>query len=154
MGLRVEQLFDPMADTTLNSLGKLMNWIFIMFLVIINFDHFLFKSLFFSIKAIPIGVFVIHKSVFYWLTAISTVLPVIAIQLVAPIVIIIFLIHSSFGIVSKSVPNINIFFLSIIVTVFIGLAVFLFSLPYFAETVKHSITMIDSKILDFLKQIK
>ncbi len=151
MGLRASRMFDPMSSSTMNSLGRLMNWMSIMFLIVFGFDHFLLRAMFFSTEMIPIGGFLAGQNVFYWLVTLSAGIPFIALQVIAPMLTVIFLIHTSFGLVAKSVPNINVFFLSATITVFIGMSVFMFSLPYFSNVIESKIYEMNEQVIYLLQ---
>jgi len=153
MALGAAQSFDPQAKASLSIFASFMNKIVIMLFLIYNIDHFLINTIFFSFKTIPINAFSLNKSSFYWIIAFSSTIPTIAFQAVAPILVVLFLVKAAFGLVSKSVPQINIFFISSIVTIFIGMGTFFLSLPYFVKFVEKNFLLIDEKIILFLKSL-
>ncbi len=153
MGLGMAQGFDPTAKTSLSLFAGLMSRITVMLMLVLNLDHFFIKALHFSLKAVPVGGFSPEKSIFYWLTALGTTIPATAFQIVVPIVTVIFLIQTAFGLVSKSVPQINIFFISSIVTIFLGLGVFALSMPYLFTFVEENFARMNDQILHFLRSL-
>ncbi len=154
MGLGMSQIFDPTAATNISIFSSFMSRITMMVFLIYNIDHFLIQALYFSMKIIPVGGFLMDKSLFYWLTVLGTGIPAIAFQVVMPIIAIIFLIQVAFGIVSKAVPQINIFFISSIVTIFIGLGVFMFAMPYLLSFTEKQFFIMNEKIIQLLNQLK
>lgn len=153
MGLGAAQAFDPTIGSMTTDFSSLLVRVSILLFLVLNFDHYFIQALYFSLKTIPIGSFTVHQPVFYWIVSLSFVIPTLAFQIVAPIIVVILLIHVAFGLVSKSVPSINIFFISTIVTIFIGLGVYMFSLPYFAGVVEKEFFKMNEEIFYLIKTL-
>ncbi len=154
MGLGAAQMFDPQTQSMSNDFAVLFTRLVTMLFLIMNIDHYLIQALYFSFESIPVGAVAMNQPVLFWLIGLSTSIPAVAFQMVAPIIVVILLIHVAFGIVAKSVPNINIYFLSSIVTIFIGMGVFLFSLPHVASGVEQEFFKINQEILKLIRAVK
>jgi len=153
MALSAAQAFDPVAKTNLPIFASFLNKLLIMLFLVYNMDHFLIKALFFSFEAVPVGGFTPGQPMINWIISLSASIPIVAFQVVAPIMVVIFLVQLAFGLVSKSVPQINIFFISSTVTIFIGLGIFLLSMPYFMTFMEKQFFLMNKEIITFLKGV-
>ncbi len=153
MALGAAQAFDPTSSANLELLASFLIRVFSVVFLVYNFDHFYILALKFSFSALPVGGFDLNGSVLSWLISISFVIPYVAFQAVAPIIAVIFLVQTAFGLVSKSVPQINIYFISSIITIFIGMAVFFISLPYFVSFAETKLMEVNQNILILIRNM-
>ncbi|MDD5456591.1 MAG: flagellar biosynthetic protein FliR [Candidatus Margulisbacteria bacterium] len=133
-GMHIASVIDPMTREQQSLIGQLQYIIAILLFLVFNGHHYILTALFYSFKLIPLGT----------LTFGSTVLPqtfikilsysfVVGLQLAFPIIAILFLIDFSLGIISKGIPQMNVFLTSMPLKSFAGFAALFIAFIYFGN---------------------
>lgn len=121
VGFSMSQYYDPSTAGNSTPLERFFNWFAIIIFLTFNFHHIIISAIIKSFEVVPIGnnilninfinsVFDIFANSFY-----------IAMQLAAPVVIVIFITDFALGLISRTVPQLNIFMLSLPIKIFFGL---------------------------------
>lgn len=148
MGLSVSKTLDPAFGLEISIIGRLVYMFGLVVFVLINGHHLMFSALNTSFSLFPIAGSVNYSLGFLnQLVKIITDLWVVAIQLAAPVVLLIFLFDFAFGLVSKVAPQVNVFMLGFQVKPFLGVLIFLFALPIFAGKIESLIEQLLPTIL-------
>ncbi len=131
MGFGMASFFDPQSNsqtTVLSQVGLVMG---ILFMFITNIHHEIFMSLIKSFEVIPIGLpswefASMGKNLLYFVVTTFE----IAIRLSMPVLAVMIIIHFVMGVISKTAPQMNLFFnVSFIVNFAAGLTLVALSLP-------------------------
>lgn len=135
MGLSVAQSFDPLSGSQSTIVSRLMQLIALVLFMDINGHHLLLSAVFHSFKVIPIGgvanfpatldsIFVVVTQMFY-----------MGVQIASPIILVIFLLDFSFGLISRVAPQVNVFMLGFQMKPSLGLTIFMLLLPLLTSRV-------------------
>lgn len=122
MGLSVANILSPTTGAQTSITGAFLYLVALLTFFIVNGHHLLISALYHSYTGIPLISFIdfsrpdlllhlLNLLAFFWLSAI---------QLCAPILLLIFLVDFSFGIVSRVAPQVNVFMLGFQVKPTIG----------------------------------
>ncbi len=112
MGLNMSQVFNPVDESETNILGEIIYLAAVLIFFLINGHHYLIRALEYSFSVVPIGKFSVTQSVFDLLVKYAANVFVIAVKVAAPILISFFLVHIAEGIISRVIPQMQIFFVT------------------------------------------
>ena len=96
----------------------------------INAHHWFFRALVDSFALIPPFHFALSSSFVGYLVDMAGTMFVIALKVGAPIIVVLILTSVSFGLMARTVPQINIFIVAMPLKIVVGLLFVVFSLPY------------------------
>lgn len=121
VGFSMSQYFDPSTAGSSTPLERFFNWFAIVIFVTLNFHHILLSAIIKSFEVVPLGILKINSNVFIVVLDVFAKSFYIAMQLAAPVVIVVFLTDFTLGLINRAVPQINIFLLSLPVKTLVGL---------------------------------
>ncbi len=128
-GLMMAGAFDPLFSGQVTILGQFFYFLAVVFYLSINGHHLLFLSLRESFTVIPLtGPFVSSPVIWRYLQTCSAVF-LLAFQIAAPVIIVLWLLDIALGLLSKAVPQIHVFIVGLPLKVALVLLVFLLLLP-------------------------
>lgn len=120
MGLSIGSVYDPSTQTQSTLYGSLYNWMAMLLLFAVNGHHFIIYSLVKSFEVLPIGVVEILKFSVSDVVIMFTRTLGVAFQICIPVVIILLLTDIIMGVISRTVPQLQIFILAIPVKIMLG----------------------------------
>jgi flagellar biosynthetic protein FliR len=149
MGLSVAQALDPVFGSNISVVGRLMFYLSLMIFVTINGHHMLLSGLHQSFVAIPAGapLNIFNGKLTIQLLDLGKEMWLIAIQLSAPVVLLIFISDFTFGIVSRVAPQVNVFMLGFQVKPALGLFALLLSLPLLTRYIANLVEKMGVEIV-------
>ncbi len=151
LGLAIAQLFDTMTESTANVIGEVIMVFATLIFLLINGHHFIISSLAYSFKVVPIGTYVVNEKVFILLTKYSAMIFLIAVKLAAPIMVSFFLIHIASGIISRVIPQMNVFFVLQPGKIVMGLLFLSLLTPIYVVVIRDLLTLFEKNIIELIK---
>ncbi len=149
MGLSIATAFDPSTGAATSIVGKLVFYMAMVVFLILNGHHMVLSALHQSFKAIPAGTLINLSGNFVsQLINLGSTMLLVAVQLAAPALLLIFLLDFSFGIVSRVAPQVNVFMLGFQIKPTLGLIAILFTMPLM---IKHIGSIIEEMMLELVK---
>lgn len=129
MGFNTSNIFLPESGDSTNGFSALHRLLIILVFLSLNMHHIYLNSIYDSFRLIPLG--------FAWPTAeltqvlvhISATLFVTALQLAAPTLVGLLFATAALGLISRAVPQANVFVLSFPISFFTGLFIYMAMLP-------------------------
>lgn len=131
IGFGMINVVDPQHRVQVPLMG---NFYYILaFLLLLSFDghHMIINALVDSYKFIPIGKFIIKKKSAFMMVDVLAKSFATGFKLSAPIVIVIFLADLLLGILSRTIPQMNVFVVGMPLKILIGLVIISVSIPIF-----------------------
>ncbi|MDX1708937.1 MAG: flagellar biosynthetic protein FliR [Desulfobacterales bacterium] len=136
MGLAIAHVMDPSAGQQVPLLSQFFQlFAFLMFLIL-NAHHWFLKALAGSFQLVPPFGFRFNGSLIELLMGMAGNMFVIGIQVGAPIIAALLLTSIAFGLIARTVPQMNILFVAMPLKIMIGLLFIGFSLPYLSAFLK------------------
>lgn len=136
MGFGTANLMIPDAKAQMNSFTA-MHRIFLMLIFLsLNLHHNYIYALSDSFRLIPSGGFHLNGEIGLKLIEVSAGVFITAVKLAAPVLVALMFTMAALGLIARTVPQMNIFTMSFPTSFFIGLLVYIASLPYFPQLVK------------------
>lgn len=136
MGFGIGNLIDPVTRAQSPLLGAALNLFAVTLFFSLNAYHVLLRGLMWSLQAFPPGLTNPSINAPDVITQFGRVF-VTGLQLVAGIAVLILLVDLAVAAVSRTMPQMNVFMLSIPLKVLIGLVVLVISLPYMMATIER-----------------
>jgi len=134
MGMAIANVFDPASNSQIGIVGQIAVVLAMLMWMIVGAHHAVLLSLADSFTLFPMG----HAwSMQGWdtLNNAAAGLFSLSIRLCAPILLLMTLCYAALGLLSRAVPQIQIFFVSFPLTISLGLIVFTLSLPAFISLI-------------------
>jgi flagellar biosynthetic protein FliR len=133
MGLAIARVMDPAAGQQIPLLAQFFQlFAFLMFLAL-NAHHWFLKALAHSFELIPPFGFKLGGSLIEQLMDVAGHMFVIAIKVGAPVIAVLMLTSIAFGLIARTVPQMNVLFVAMPLKIMIGLLFIGFSLPYLSS---------------------
>lgn len=146
MGLTIAESLDPVTHQNVPILGQFYLYIASMVFIYMNGHQWIFENVFTSYKTLPMGLDFsftpkLTEQIIYF---ISQLFP-IAFSVIMPIFAILFVLDIALGFMSKMMPQMNIFMVSLPLKIYIGMAcmvIFMHSTAVYMSSMTQS--MLDS----------
>ncbi|MBL0716033.1 MAG: flagellar biosynthetic protein FliR [Desulfosarcina sp.] len=130
MGLAIANIMDPATSTQIPTLAQAYNLMAMLIFLTIDAHHWFFRSLVESFDLLPLFHFRLSASMISHLFDTAGSMFVIAIQVGAPVIVVLILTSVAFGLLARTVPQMNIFIVAMPLKIVVGLVFVILSLPY------------------------
>jgi flagellar biosynthetic protein FliR len=121
---------DPVTSAQVSIIAQLINIIAILIFLTINAHHMFLRALAESFRLIPPFNVQFSNSLIEQLISISGNMFIIAVKVGAPVIVSLLLTSAAFGLISRTVPQMNVFLVAIPLKIVVGLLFLAFALPY------------------------
>jgi flagellar biosynthesis protein FliR len=138
MGLAVANIFDPMSAGELSIIGEFYYLVSLIVFLLIDGHHYAINALIRSFDLVPLGGAVFGAGISAYVTSLISMVFILAIKLSAPVVITLFIVNLVLGILSRTVPQMNVFIVGFPLSIGVGLAMIALSLPVFKMVVEKA----------------
>lgn len=151
IGFGMANVIDPQNKTQVPLMGNFYYILSFLLLLSINGHHFIISALVDSYKFLPIGAFKYTGDTINIIVNTLSKTFEIGFKLSTPIVAIIFLTDIILGIISKTIPQMNVFVVGMPLKVLIGLLIILISMPIFFTAINSIFDLMINDIYKFIK---
>jgi flagellar biosynthetic protein FliR len=129
VGFSMAQAYDPTLQIASSQYGKTYYWLTIAVFFGLDLHHRLITALLLSFRIVPLGSVVIQGTTVEGIVKLFSQMMVMAVNLAAPMIIALLLVDLVLGVISRSIPQINILMMSLSMKTAISFVVFLLLLP-------------------------
>lgn len=137
IGLSMSQIYDPQMGSQVTITSRFMDTFAYLIFLLVDGHHYLLKSLVNSFYVLPIGTAkIINDGMLAFTEELFSFIFTSAVTIAIPITISIFLVNLLLAFMAKIMPQMNVFVVGMPLKIFIGLAVFIVSVPYIGELIK------------------
>jgi flagellar biosynthesis protein FliR len=151
MGLSIAQVFNPIEETDRNIIGEILYLSSILIFILLNGHHFLVRALDYSFTVIPLGKNIISSGLNDLIIKYSAGVFIIAVKIAAPVIITFLLIHIGEGIVSKVIPQMQIFFVAQPLKIGLGFFLIIVTCPLLFYIIKNLLKAFEDNLYDLIK---
>jgi flagellar biosynthetic protein FliR len=151
MGLAIANVMDPADSQQIPILAQLNNLVALLIFFALNAHHWFIRALTQSYRLVPPLNFHFDGSLMEHLIQLAGNMFVIAIQVGAPVTAALLVTTVAFGLVARTVPQMNVFIVAMPLKIGVGLLFLGFSLPYFSAFLKKIFNGLGQHILIMLK---
>lgn len=153
MGLSISSLVDPQSGVSTPVVGQFQSIVAIFIFLILNGHLFLIEALQLSYEAVPVAGLKLTGSAVNLFVHISGSVFVAAVKIGAPVIVSIFLTDVLLGIIARMVPQINVFFLGMPLTIGIGIVLLIASLPFFVVVFEKLVGSFEAQTLELVRMM-
>lgn len=154
MGFGVVTLIDPQADVHVPIIGQFYSLLALMIFLGLDAHYYFISAMVKSFQLIPPFNVNINPSIYEYLIRLTKGIFIIALKLGLPVSAILVITNIVLGFISKVIPQINIYMVSVPMMIGIGLLLIGLFLPLFALLVKRIIGGMDGEIIGLLRLLK
>jgi flagellar biosynthetic protein FliR len=151
MGLAIANVMDPEISEQVPLLAQLNNLISLLVFLSINAHYWFIKALTQSFRLVPPLNVNFGNSLMEQLVKLSGNMFIIALQVGAPVIAAMLLTSVAFGLVARTVPQMNVFIVAMPLQIGVGLLFIGFGLPYFSAFLKQIFSDLGQDIILMLK---
>ncbi len=153
MGLAMSSVFDPSTTSQMPIIGQLAVTIALLLWMISGAELMMIKGFADSFAQFPVGT-AWNVEAWQGLSALVSRMFVIALKIMAPVLLLMLMVYVALGLVSRAVPQIQVFFVSYPLTIGLGLFLFSVSLPAMAILLNDVFSTLDQHIDGMLELLR
>jgi len=133
MGLAIANVFDPSTGSQSSIIAQFKYMAAMLIFLSIDAHHWFFRAILESFVIIPPFGFKLNTSLIEYLIVLSGDMFVIAVKLSAPLIVAMLFTSVALGLVARTVPQMNVFFVAMPVKLFVGFIFIGLTLPAFSS---------------------
>lgn len=153
IGFGMVSVFDPISNIQVPVTANLYYILAMTIFLLTNGHHMLIKALYQSFDLVPLGSAVLGTNFADNIIGIFTQLFAMGFRIAAPVVAAILIADVVLGIISKTIPQMNVFVLGMPLKILIGLIIVMLTIPAFVSIVSLLTDNMNSEIFRFLKDM-
>ncbi|MCX5813503.1 MAG: flagellar biosynthetic protein FliR [Proteobacteria bacterium] len=150
-GFGFARFMDPVSMTQVSVLEQFINILTIIVFFAIDAHHILIKGIFLSFKELPIGAAVLNNSLFYHIGNLTSSIFSIGLRIGAPLIVTLFIVDLAFGLLSRMIPQINIFIEGMPMKILITFVVLSLSLGIMTTSIVNIFRGMDMGVLKIMR---
>ncbi|NLP00077.1 MAG: flagellar type III secretion system protein FliR [Clostridiaceae bacterium] len=154
IGFGMVSVFDPLTNVQIPVTADFYVIIATVMMLITDAHHLLIQAMVDSYKILPIGEVVFNGEAISQIFKLFTGVFALGFKIAAPITVSILITDISLGIVSKSMPQMNVFMLGMPIKIILGLSIIFITISAFKGIVNVIIQGTYEEIYEFLRQAK
>ena len=151
MGLAIANVMDPASSEQIPLLAQFNHLVALLIFITINAHYWFIRALAESFRIVPPLSVHLGNSFMEQVTHLAGNMFLISIQVGAPVIAALLIASVSFGLIARTVPQMNVFIVAIPLKIGVGLLFFGFSLPYFSAFLKKIFSGLGQNILLLLR---
>lgn len=137
LGIGMSKIFDPASNSSISLSSTILNIMFVMLFFLTN-NHLTFIYLTAqTFEIIPLGVATINPNVFYHIAELFSIIIVFSMKLCLPIAVVEVVVTFAVGMITRIIPQINIFVVNIQFKLLIGMLVMVMLVPSFTSFMEN-----------------
>ena len=130
MGVGIANIFDPTSETQVSLIGQLHIIVALLLFVVLDAHHMLVQALVESYELIPVGQASPTPASVEFFTEITSGLFILGLKIGAPLIVALMTANLSMGLITRSVPQLNVIIVGIPFTIFLGLLFLMLVFPF------------------------
>ena len=146
MGLAMLSMFDPNTKSNSTMLANISHWVAIIIFFIVDGHHMLIRMFSKSVEIIPLGHNILSQDAMGVMIEAFINYFVLGLRISIPLVLLIIISDVVMGLISRSVPQLNIMILGMPIKIMVGLASFIISLPIIIKLIVSGFNVIPEVI--------
>ena len=150
LGFGVASVLDPMTQSHEALIGSLLNALFTVAFFVLDMHHVLLSGIAMTFTHFPVGSALVVPTPEHLVSFFSSQF-ILGILIVMPVVLGLFLLDVVIAFTSKTMPQVNVYFVSLPLKIFLGLMILAISLRYMSSFVENMFTQ---SINDWFAQLQ
>ncbi len=151
MGLSMANVFDPQSQQQVSLIGQFENIVATLIFLVLDGHLLVIQALIRSYDLLPVGGAHINSQLMEMITRVTSGVFSIGFQLGAPLIVSLFLANLVIALLSRAVPQIQVFVVGFPLTLLLGFFFIMVGMPFFVPAVRQMFGMLDNQMLDALR---
>ncbi len=151
IGLSSAQVFNPALGTQSNVIEQFEMMLATLFFLAINGHHMFLQGLVDSFQIAPVAAVALKSEAFSTITILLQDVFLSGLRIAAPVLVSIFMTNIAMGILGRAVPQINVLVTSMPVTLMLGMAVMILTIPLFLGEMNGLLGLMAERFFQFMK---
>ena len=140
-GFSMGAVFDPSTGIRASNYGRLYYWLALSVFFILDMHHKVIESLLDSFRYVPLGSMVFNGNIVYAVLKIFSRIFELSINLAAPIIVVALVTDVVLGVISRTVPQINVLILGMPLKILISFFIVMLSLSWIMNAMGNIISL-------------
>jgi flagellar biosynthesis protein FliR len=153
MGFSIASVYDPETNATMPVISEVLYTFVAMLFLSLNGHHFVLQALQLSYKAVPIGGLTLSAVASEKLVSMTGLIFVVAVKFAAPAMVAMFLTNIALGILTRVIPQMNIFGVAFPIKIGVGMIVLMTSIPILVFVFKKLLVLFETNVIDLVKAL-
>ncbi|MFA9398592.1 MAG: fused FliR family export protein/FlhB family type III secretion system protein [Clostridiaceae bacterium] len=153
IGFSMMSFYDPSSSSNTTLIERLFYYTSLVLFLVLDAHHILIRALVDSFTKVSIGKFIFNENTFSVVMENFINFFSIGLRIAIPIVFVILIADMVFGLVARSVPQINIMILGLPLKIIIGLSAIFLSVPIIINLIENSFNSVPDLFNNFYKII-
>jgi flagellar biosynthetic protein FliR len=149
IGFGYANVLDPITNIQVPLTSNFYYTYIILIFLLINGHHMIIRALFYSYKVIPLGQLTFSSDVIQELGSLMAEMFGIALRISAPIIAAVFIADVVLGVLSKTIPEMNVFVLGMPIKVMLGLIIITITISNAVPIAEGLTTLMEENIVKF-----
>ena len=149
IGFGYANVLDPITNIQVPLTSNFYYTYIILIFLLINGHHMIIRALFYSFSVIPIGQLTFTSDVIHELGLLMGEMFAIALRISAPIIAAVFIADVVLGVLSKTIPEMNVFMLGMPIKVFLGLFIITITISNAVPIAEGLTSLMEENIVKF-----
>lgn len=151
MGFSLASVLDPETGFQTPVVGEFLFLVAMMVFLLLNGHHAVLQALQLSYEVVPVGTWSLNAVYAQKLIELAGAIFIIAVKFAAPIIVALFLTNIALAILSRIMPQMNIFSVSFPLKIGVGLLVMIASAPVFVSVLKITLRQFQDSVSELLQ---
>ena len=153
VGFSMMSMFDPISNENVTLLGRLLYWVAMVMFFVVDGHHMLIRAIIDSFNTVSIGKFILTQESAMMVVKVFIEFFTLGLKIAIPIIFIIIITDLSMGLVSRTVPQLNVMILGMPIKILVGLSCFTLVLPVVIKLIVNSFYTIPDIIKAFYRVV-
>ena len=149
IGFGYANVLDPITNIQVPLTSNFYYTYIILIFLLINGHHMIIRALFYSYKVIPLGQLTFSADVIQELGSLMAEMFAIALRISAPIIAAVFIADVVLGVLSKTIPEMNVFVLGMPIKVMLGLIIITITISNAVPIAEGLTSLMEENIVKF-----
>lgn len=146
VGFGIVSVLDPQSGTQMPLLGTFKYVLAILLFLGTNGHHVILAALSESFRRVPVGTAVVQDGFYAYIIKVFSTSFAFAFKIALPVLVTLFLVDVAFGIMARTVPQMNVFMVGMPAKIIVGLFILALALPVYITVVQVGFTGMYSEL--------
>ncbi len=153
IGFGMVNVIDPISNIQVPITSNLYFILSMLFFLSFNGHHLLIRALFSSYQSIPLGGAEFNTSLMNHIIGIFGEIFIIGFQIAAPVITAIFITDIILGVVTRTIPQLNVFVVGMPLKILVGLLIIFLTMPAFISFTSVMVGKMNGEMANFIKDL-
>lgn len=154
MGFGTAGMFNPDMGTTADAFTIMHRMLMMLIFLALNLHHVYVSAILETFRLIPPGGIALPADLGEFMISLAAQLMVTALQLAAPVFVALLFAMSALGLAARTVPQLNVFVVSFPVSFFLGLVIYVATLPLYPGWIDSTIQQNYEQMLSIISSMQ